>query len=58
MDKSTIQMAMTAMSDKNAIARDVAKRLGITTTTLYEYINGDGTPKEPAHKILQPELST
>jgi DNA invertase Pin-like site-specific DNA recombinase len=35
MDKSTIQMAMTAMSDKNAIARDVAKRLGITTTQAY-----------------------
>lgn len=51
-------MAMTAMSDKNAIARDVAKRLGITTTTLYEYINGDGTPKESAYKILQQELLT
>ncbi|MDA0967516.1 MAG: recombinase family protein [Proteobacteria bacterium] len=58
MDKSTIQMAMTAMADKNAVARDVAKRLGITTTTLYEYINGDGTPKEPAYKILQQELLT
>ena len=58
MDKSTILMAMTAMSDNNAIARDVAKRLGITTTTLYEYINGDGTPKESAYKILQQELLT
>jgi len=53
MDKAALQMAMTAMSDPESIAADVAKRLGITTTTLYMYINGDGSPKEAATKILK-----
>ena len=29
-------------------ANELARRLGITTTTLYMYANGDGTPKEVA----------
>jgi DNA invertase Pin-like site-specific DNA recombinase len=29
MDKQTIKMAMNAMSDRNTIAKDVAKRLGL-----------------------------
>ncbi|WP_426476083.1 helix-turn-helix domain-containing protein [Chryseobacterium sp. CBSDS_008] len=40
------------MSDRNSVAQDVAKKLGITTTTLYMYVNGDGSPKEPAVKLL------
>lgn len=52
MDKSTLKMAMTAMSDRNTKAQDVAKRLGITTTTLYDYINGDGSLKEKGYKIM------
>ena len=52
MDITTIKMAMLAMSDKNAVAKEVAKKLGITTTTLYMYINGDGSAKEVALKIL------
>lgn len=39
-------MAMVAMADPKSNATEVAKRLGITTTTLYMYVNGDGTPKE------------
>ncbi|MCH3765191.1 helix-turn-helix domain-containing protein, partial [Campylobacter coli] len=35
-----------------SVAADVAKRLGITTTTLYHYINGDGTPKAPGQALL------
>lgn len=38
MDKQTIQMATTAMSDRNTKAMDVAKKLGVTTTNLYDYI--------------------
>ena len=53
MDKSTLTMAMAAMSDPKSIASDVAKRLGMTTTTLYSYVNGDGSPKETGTKILQ-----
>ena len=52
MDITTIKMAMLAKSDKNAVAKEVAKKLGITTTTLYMYINGDGSAKEVALKIL------
>ncbi|MBS0287099.1 MAG: recombinase family protein [Proteobacteria bacterium] len=52
MDKATLNMAMAAMADHKSIATDVAKRLGITTTTLYMYVNGDGTPKEAGSKLL------
>ena len=34
------------------VAKDIAKRLNISTATLYEYVNGDGSPKEPAVKLL------
>jgi DNA invertase Pin-like site-specific DNA recombinase len=52
MDKQAIQMASIAMSDRNNSARDVAKKLGITTTTLYDYINGDGSLKEKGFKLV------
>lgn len=52
MDKHTLKMAMTAMADKKSVASGVAQRLGITTTTLYMYVNGDGTLKEAGTKIL------
>ncbi|WP_116964762.1 recombinase family protein [Fastidiosibacter lacustris] len=52
MDIQTLKMAMSAMSDRNSIAHEIAKRLGITTTTLYAYVNGDGTPKELGSKLL------
>lgn len=52
MDPSTLAMAMTALADPKAHAGNVAKRLGITTTTLYMYVNGDGTPKEAGQKLL------
>ncbi|MGI4811720.1 MAG: recombinase family protein [Janthinobacterium lividum] len=53
MDKATLTMAMAAMSDHKSVAAEVAKRLGMTTTTLYMYVNGDGTPKEIGTKLLQ-----
>jgi DNA invertase Pin-like site-specific DNA recombinase len=52
MDEHTIKMAMAAMSDRNSVAHEVAKRLNITTTTLYTYINGDGSLKEAGTKLL------
>lgn len=52
MDQATLKMAMTAMSDQSAIAKDIATRLGITTTTLYDYVNGDGSLKEKGFKIF------
>lgn len=52
MDKATLKMAMAAMSDRNAVSSDIAKRLGMTTTTLYKYVNGDGTLKAAGDKIM------
>jgi DNA invertase Pin-like site-specific DNA recombinase len=51
-DKSLLKMAMAAMSDRNSVAAMVAKQLGITTSTLYNYVNGDGTLKEAGAKIM------
>jgi len=52
MDRSTLMMAMAAMADRKAVASDVATRLGLTTTTLYVYVNGDGTPKAAGQALL------
>jgi DNA invertase Pin-like site-specific DNA recombinase len=53
MNKSTLTMAMAAMADPKSVAAEVSKRLGITTTTLYMYVNGDGSPKEAGTKLLE-----
>ena len=36
----------------NTVVQDLAKRLGITTSTLYMYVNGDGSVKDPGQKLL------
>jgi hypothetical protein len=48
-----LTMAMATLSDPKAVAADVAKRLGITTTTLYTYVNGDGSPKAAGTALLR-----
>jgi DNA invertase Pin-like site-specific DNA recombinase len=48
----TLKMAMAAMADPKSKAYQVANRLGITTTTLYAYVNGDGSVKEPGQRLL------
>jgi len=52
MDVPTLKLAIAAMSDHKTVASDISKRLGITTTTLYKYVNGDGTLKELGTKLL------
>ena len=52
MDVATLRMAMHTMADRNTNAHDPARRLRITTTTLYMYVNGDGTVKAPGQKLL------
>lgn len=52
MTVETLKMAISAMSDPNTKAFEVANRLGITTTTLYAYVNGDGSVKEPGQRLL------
>lgn len=46
-------MAMSAMADPTVKPAEVAKRLGITTTTLYTYVNADGSVKEPGQRLLE-----
>ncbi len=53
MDRATVMMAMTAMADSRANAAEVARRLNITTTTLYAYVNGDGTLKQAGQALLR-----
>lgn len=55
MDKTTLQMAMTAMSDPKACAKEVAQKLGITTATLFAYINGDGSVKKAGQLLIDGE---
>ena len=58
MNRATLLMAMAAMRDPAAVAAEVAKRLGITTTTLYAYVNGDGTAKALGQAVLDGTPST
>ena len=52
----TLKMAMAAMSDTKTKASEVASRLGITTTTLYAYVNGDGSVKTPGQRLLNASI--
>jgi DNA invertase Pin-like site-specific DNA recombinase len=52
MDRSTLLIAVAAMADPKAKVADVARRLRVTTTTFYVYINGDGTLKAPGKALL------
>ena len=47
---------MTAMADREVQAADLARHLGVTTTSPYTYVNGDGTVKEPGHRLLEGSL--
>ncbi len=52
---TTLKMAMTAMADPRSSPKEVARRLDITTATLYAYVNGDGSLKEPGQRLLNQE---
>lgn len=52
MTATTLKMAMTAMADPGSSPKEVARRLGMTTTTLYTYVNGDGSLKESGQRTL------
>jgi DNA invertase Pin-like site-specific DNA recombinase len=55
MTKETLRMTMAALADPTAHASVVAQRLGITTTTLYMYVNGDGSLKQAGQRVLTAE---
>jgi len=50
--REVLTMAMSALEDRESKPTEVARRLGITKTRLYEYLNGDGTPKETGQRLL------
>lgn len=52
MDIATLRMACASMADQKSIAHEVARKLNITTATLYTYVNGDGSLKEAGEKLL------
>ena len=58
MTSTTLKMAMSAMADPQSNSKEVAKRLGITTATLYSYVNGDGSVKALGRRLLDQESST
>ncbi|MDB9526979.1 recombinase family protein [Oscillatoria sp. CS-180] len=53
MTAEMIQQAMVYMTESDTSATEIAALLGITRATLYNYLNGDGSPKPAALKILQ-----
>ena len=57
MTKETLAMAMAAMANPESNASEVAQRLGVTTTTLYTYVNGDGSVKEIGQRLLDSTAS-
>jgi hypothetical protein len=52
MTATVLKMAMTAMADPSNPPKEVARRLGITTSTLYAYVNGDGSLKNPGRRLM------
>ncbi len=52
MSVATLRMAMAAMADSQAVSSEIAQQLGITTATLYTYVNGDGTLKPAGQSLL------
>src|SRR5438132_9640178 len=52
MTKAALRMAMAALSDQTTSARTVARRLGVPATTLYRYVNRDGSLKQAGQALL------
>lgn len=52
MDVASLRIAMAVMSDPKSVASDVAKKLNITTATLYSYVSGDGSLKERGKRLV------
>jgi DNA-binding MurR/RpiR family transcriptional regulator len=48
MTPSKLRMAMALMADPSSIAQEVADQLGVSTATLYRYVDGNGVPTAKA----------
>lgn len=53
MTKDMLKIIMQGMLDHNSSPRILAKTLGITPNTLYQYVNGDGTLKDKGKRFLE-----
>jgi DNA invertase Pin-like site-specific DNA recombinase len=54
MTTEALRTAMAAMRDPTTSARAVARRLGINPTTLYMYVNRDGSLKQAGQALFTP----
>jgi DNA invertase Pin-like site-specific DNA recombinase len=52
MTPAVLRMAQAALTDRTIQVTEVAQRLGLDRTTLYLYLNGDGTPKARGQALL------
>jgi len=52
MTRAKLRTAMTMMADRANVASDVAEQLGISVSTLYAYVDGEGRAKPSAQKLL------
>src|SRR5438876_29533 len=52
MTPAALRMVMAAMAERTTNATEVAYSLGLNRTTLYLYVNGDGTPKARGQALL------
>ncbi len=52
MTPTTLRIIMAALADRTTNATEVAARLGLDRTTLYLYVNGDGSPKARGRALL------
>jgi DNA invertase Pin-like site-specific DNA recombinase len=52
MTSTTLRIVMAALADRTTNATEIAAQLGLNRTTLYLYVNGDGTPKARDHALL------
>jgi DNA invertase Pin-like site-specific DNA recombinase len=52
MTRAKLRTAMTMMADRNNVVGDVAEQLGISVSTLYAYVDGEGRAKPRARKLL------
>jgi len=52
MTPAALRIVMAALAERTTNATEVAYNLGLNRTTLYLYVNGDGTPKARGQALL------
>ena len=52
MTPAVLRMVMAALAERTTQVTEVAQSLGIDWTTLYLYVNGNGSPKARGQALL------